>query len=343
MYDMIGEIPPSFRLALEKVAELKVPRRDRAVFTGNGSAFYSAWMGSQVVAGTGFPCEAVPSFELERYRKTSSRDLVVGVSHSGITKSTVDSVRAARGAGAFTVGVTHFEGRPIQQVCDLTAIIGNGPDQSRCHTKTYVDSAAAVAKIGLVNARLCGYETEDYERKLQSVGDQIGEVVAESDSWARGLVDRLPALNQVVFTGAGPNVVTAREAALKIKESSYLPSEGIELEEEMHGSWVNLDSSSLLVVIAPPGPSTARATDILAAARKLGVGRVAVGDSSLGADSSFVLPQTDEVLTPFLAIVPLYFVAYYLSVRLGHNPDYLRYLEPSYWEARKDIFPPGTH
>jgi glucosamine 6-phosphate synthetase-like amidotransferase/phosphosugar isomerase protein len=104
-----------------------------------------------------------------------------------------------------------------------------------------------------------------------------------------------------------------------------------------------VDASSLLVVISPPGPSTARAADLLKAARKLNVTTVAVGERGMGADYEFDLLRVDEVLTPFLAIVPLYYLAYFLSVRLGHNPDYLRYLEPAYWDARQDTFPPGTH
>jgi glutamine---fructose-6-phosphate transaminase (isomerizing) len=55
------------------------------------------------------------------------------------------------------------------------------------------------------------------------------------------------------------------------------------------------------------------------------------------------VPRTLEYLSPFLTIVPLYYMAYFLAVGRGNNPDCLRYLEPRYWGARGVIFPPGSH
>jgi glutamine---fructose-6-phosphate transaminase (isomerizing) len=343
MYDMIKEIPVSFRAALEQVSRIEVPQRSRIVFTGNGTAYYSAWMGAQVLDGLGVQHAVIQSFELENYESPSKDDVVVGVSHSGITKTTVDSLRAAKGAGAYTVGVTHFGNRPIEDACDAVVVIGNGPDKSRCHTKTFVDSAAAVAKIALAHARRLNKEADGAEKKLDALEPIIQRTIEHSESWAKKLVNQLPVPRQIVIAAGGPNVVTAKEAALKIKESSYLPAEGIELEEEMHGPWVNLGSESLLVVVAPVGKSTQRARDLLSAAGKIGATSVAVGGVTLRGDYTFYLPDVEETLSPFITIIPLYFFAYFLSVKLGHNPDYLRYLEPSYWDARSDIFPPGTH
>ena len=178
---------------------------------------------------------------------------------------------------------------------------------------------------------------------MKKIGELLRPLVQESESQAKEFVAGLPELKQVIFAGAGPNLVTAREAALKIKEACFIPSEGIELEEEGHGPWVSLDGSSLLVVIAPGTEVKPRSQDLLRAATKVGARTAVVGDAKLEADYSFVIPKSPEHLSPFLTIIPLYFVAYFLSVRLGNNPDYLRYLDPKYWEARKHVFPPGTH
>jgi glucosamine--fructose-6-phosphate aminotransferase (isomerizing) len=346
MYDMIKEIPASFAVVLEQLGQPRIPKGDRIAFTGNGTAFYSAWMGSDVLSELRIPHRVVQSFEFEHYIRPLKNELVVGVSHSGITKSTIDSLRRAKHEGATPIGLTHFAGRPIEEVCDLTLVIGDGPDMSRCHTKTYIDSAAAVALVGCSFARLLGKDPGDCERQLASVEGKLKQAVADCEDQAKQLVAGLPDLRQVVFAGAGPNLVTAREAALKVKESCYLPSEGIELEEEAHGPWVALDGSSLLVMIAPDGASLARSKNLLAAAKKVGCRTVIVSDAVEGrgeADNTFLIPRGPEYLSPFLTIIPLYFVAYFLSVRLGNNPDYLRYLDPRYWDARKHIFPPGTH
>ena len=343
MYDMIREIPSGFKLALSRATGVQLPTRSRMLFTGNGTAFFSAWTASQVLRDLGTPYEVVQGFELEHYLRPSREHLVIGISHSGITKATLDPLRKAKESGAFVVGITHFEGRPIQQACDITAVVGNGPDRSRCHTKANVVSAGAAAMLGLKGAAHLGADTSQMERKLENDGGPLEKVTMESEPWAKVVVDESFIPKQVVFAGAGPNLVTSREAALKVKESSYLPSEGIEIEEEMHGPWVALDSESVLVVIAPKEHLAYRAQALLKAARNLKTRTITIGGRGLGADREFNLPEVDEILSPYLAIVPLYFFAYFLSVKLGHNPDYLRYLEPAYWNARGDIFPPGTH
>lgn len=343
MYDMIKEIPDGLRATISQVARYELPRRERVIFTGNGSAFFSVWMGSQVLHGLDLPHEVIQSFEVVRYHKPTRTDLVIGASHSGITKATMDPLSKARELGAYVVGITHFDGSPIKQASDLPVVVGNGPDRSRCHTKTYIVSALAAALFGLKEARLHDSDTSREEKQLRDIPDQVEGVIKDSEPWARNLVDNHPPPKQVVFAGAGPNLVTAREAALKIKESSYLPSEGIELEEEMHGPWVSLDPESLLVVLAPAAHLGDRASTLLKAARKLKVATISVGERGLGADHEFGLQGTDEVMSAYLAIIPLYFYSYFMAVKLGHNPDYLRYLEPPYWDARQDIFPPGTH
>src|SRR5690348_6871032 len=67
MYDMIKVIPSSFAVVLEQLGKPRIPKGDRIMFTGNGTAFYSAWMGSQVLSEIRIPCRVVQSFELEHY------------------------------------------------------------------------------------------------------------------------------------------------------------------------------------------------------------------------------------------------------------------------------------
>jgi len=343
-YDMIRGIPAGFAATLSRMKEFNVAERPSSVVgTGNGTAFYSAWAGVQLLEGTGIPYSAIQAMELANYASLNQRSLVVGVSHSGITKNTMDALKSARERGAKTVGLTHFADRPISQVADQCVVIGDGPDKSRCHTKTYVDSAAAVASLSLKVAGLYGFDTKEREASLESLGGTMSDVVRKSESGARSFVDECFGFGKVFVAGAGPNLVTAKEVALKIKESCYLPAEGIELEELCHGSWVSMDGSTLLVVVAPTGPSVGRAADLIRAARMVGAKTLAVSDQTLGAEFELRVPEGREDLSPFFTVIPLYFVAYFLSVKLGYNPDYIRYLTPIYWAARQIVFPSGTH
>jgi glutamine---fructose-6-phosphate transaminase (isomerizing) len=143
---MIRDIPKGFKSTLEALSDFRAEPFSRGplVFTGNGTAFYSALMGSQILDLSGKDWRAEQAFELVNYERDLRRkpQVAIGVSHSGITKSTVEALSKEKSWGAKTIAVTHFPDRPISKVSDATLVIGDRPDKSRCHTKAYTNSAA---------------------------------------------------------------------------------------------------------------------------------------------------------------------------------------------------------
>lgn len=359
--DMIREIPATSRETLRRLvgpaAEAAALLADRPslVFTGCGTASYAARLAEAFAVSPSerLRSQEVDAFELSGYGPRIDRASgVIGVSHSGITKTTVDALRGARARAARTVGITHFAGRPIAEVSDMILVAGNGPDLSRCHTKCYVGGALAGALTALEWRGVAGGEPraglDALREKLAALPPLQDKVLSSADRLAQELAAAMLPRRSVGFFGAGPNLATALEAALKVRESSFLPAVGMELEDFLHGSWQPLDRESLAFVVATHGFARARTLDFLKAARTVGAYTVAVADEGDRdverlADTVFAVPPVDEILSPFLTIIPLYLYAYHSSVLRGHNPDLLRYLEPAYWQARQFIFPPGTH
>jgi glucosamine--fructose-6-phosphate aminotransferase (isomerizing) len=343
---MIKEIPEGFRATLKAVSSFRAEPTEQLVFTGNGTAWYSAWMGAQVLNLSDRDWAAIQGFELAHYASPGARKktTVVGVSHSGITKSTMDALSKEKSLGARTIGVTHFPDRPISKLCDTTLVVGNSPDKSRCHTKAYTDSAAAVFALALKYSDSEGELQEVRKTFETNLADQIEATISNTEQLAKKAASELRNVSRIFFSGAGPNLVTARESALKIKEACYLAAEGMELEEIQHGPAMSFNEETLVMVFAPSGPSVERAKDLLAASKQIGATTMVVSDlSDFRADYSFRINRTHEYLSPFLSIIPPYLFSYYLSVEQGKNPDYIHYLDPKYWGARTIIFPLGTH
>lgn len=359
-YDMIHEVPAALEATLlhtqqeargiaEETSELPT-----WTFTGAGTAYFAAVLGSQLLHLAPSPPthRVLEAFELLHYPPDpSAPSMVTAVSHSGVTKVTLDATRRAREAASFAVGISHFPKPPLRDVVDRLLVVGNGPDRSKCHTKSYLSGALATATLALERLRLDG-ELPD---PLREVAAQIAQLPAWSTEvlrkcddacagWARTHGD----WDHCYIVGGGPNRVTTQEAALKLKETSYVPAEGLEMEELGHGPWVSLGPQSLVLLLAPRGPSHPRALELARAAKHVGASVLALitaGDEALPpiVDGVIELPPVNEWLSPFLYILPLYLFAYYTSVNRGGNPDELRYLEPPYWEARQIVFPPGTH
>lgn len=360
-YDMIQEIPATFRETLRRLAapaaETGDLLADRSflVFTGCGTASYAARLAEQFASSPSDRIRSaeVDAFELSGYGPRVDRTSgVIGISHSGITKTTVDALRGAKAHGARTVGVTHFAGRPIADASDAVLVAGNGPDLSRCHTKCYVAGALASALVALEWRTAAGGEpraaVESLRESLAALPRLMETVLGTTERACEELATAQLSRHSVGIYGAGPNLPTALEAALKLRESSFLPVQGMEIEDFVHGSWQPLDQESLVFVVATEGRARTRALDLMKAAHVVGAHVVAVateGDVDVAAlaDTVLPVPHVDELLSPFLNIIPLYLYSYYSSVKRGHNPDLLRYLEPTYWRARMFIFPPGTH
>jgi glucosamine--fructose-6-phosphate aminotransferase (isomerizing) len=153
-------------------------------------------------------------------------------------------------------------------------------------------------------------------------------------------------VDRFIFVGSGPNVATALEAALKMKETSYAAAEGFGLEQFLHGPWVSLDRSQMVLLIAPKGPSYQRYFDLLSVCNRLKVPSVAITDDKHIkelASHCVWMEDISEELSPLTYIIPLQLFAYQSTLAKRINPDYIHYDDPDIWEARQIVFPPGTH
>jgi glucosamine--fructose-6-phosphate aminotransferase (isomerizing) len=188
----------------------------------------------------------------------------------------------------------------------------------------------------------------DITSELSALPETIGRVLKSVEVDCRRLAKKNCNADRYYFAGTGPNVPNTRETALKIMETCYVPAQGFETEQFLHGPWVSLNKSSLLMVFAPKGRCYNRNVELVRAAKELWapvIGLVEDNDLELSAlcDEVVRLPSLDEYTSPFVNIVPAYLFAYYTCVERGFSPDLLRYTTPEYWQARQIIFPPGTH
>jgi glucosamine--fructose-6-phosphate aminotransferase (isomerizing) len=358
---MIYEIPDTIRKTLETSGQHSqtsqiLRERNAFYYTGCGTAFFSAMLGASTLSlmkGDRFNYECVQALELSHYHfPVGSTSVTFGVSHSGITKTTLDALTSAKAQGAYCVGITHFPNSPITKVADETLVVGNGPDKSRCHTKCYLAGATALTLIGL---ELLEQRKATQSRHVQGIRKSLSElpemsmnVLSSTDQRMKELAEKLAGKRTIYFAGTGASYPNAVEAALKVMESSYVPAQGFETEQFLHGPWVSLDAESVVFVMATEQRTYARSVDLAKAATSLGSTVIPIvyeGDRKMVSVCKDVvqIPAVDEHLAPFLSIIPLYLFAYYMCLQRGNNPDYIHYLTPAYWNARQIIFPPGTH
>ena len=148
------------------------------------------------------------------------------------------------------------------------------------------------------------------------------------------IADRLVRAQNVLYLGRGYNFTVAREGALKLKEISYIHAEGYPAAEMKHGPIALIDDLMPVVFIAPKDGVHQKVVSNIEEVKARGGRVIAIvteGDGALDklADYRIEIPETLDLLTPVLSVVPLQLLAYYIAVRRGCNVDQPRNLAKS--------------
>jgi glucosamine--fructose-6-phosphate aminotransferase (isomerizing) len=140
--------------------------------------------------------------------------------------------------------------------------------------------------------------------------------------------------NNALYLGRGVNFPVALEGALKLKEISYIHAEGYPAAEMKHGPIALIDENMPVVFIAPKDGVHGKIVSNVEEVRARGGQVIAIvtdGDDTLTrlASATFTIPETLDLLTPILTVIPLQLFSYYVAVRRGCNVDQPRNLAKS--------------
>ena len=346
-YDAIQSQPARIEKVLARRAEVEraadaVAAKDRMIFAGIGTSLHAAqiaenWM-RELTAGR-LLVHFEQSFELLHHPiALGPRDAVVVITHTGTTTASVQALAAARAAGALTAAITgEASGEGIRGADFLIETCEQ--EVSFAYTNSYTAALAAIALLVLrVAARRNLLANAEGAADLARVPGLIRRALSVEPQ-VRELAQRIAPLSRIALFGSGAGWATAREAALKIKESCYIAAEGFETEEILHGPFSELDSRAALIGILSGEATDSRADQILRAAGELKMLRVAVAPPSAtraaAAEYLCVVPEIPAWLAAFVHLAPLQLLAYFIAIARGLNPDTGRQDQPAHAAASK--------
>ena len=244
--------------------------------------------------------------------------LVLGLSQSGRSSDIVQYLEAARAAGARTVAITNDARSPLAHAAHDTLLLHAGIERSVAATKTYT---AQLALLSLLVAAMAGdRKLIDEHYRLPSLVDRV--LGAED---AVRPVSLLLTGERCIVTARGYNFATAREAALKRKETAYVAAEALSSADLLHGPIAVVGPRFPVIMVAPPGPARPHLRRVARRLAAQGARIVAVSADGGLADVPHRLIPTPggitEILTPHVYVVPLQLLAYHLALARGFDPD----------------------
>jgi glucosamine--fructose-6-phosphate aminotransferase (isomerizing) len=311
---------------------------NRIVFTACGTSWHSALIGEYMMEELArIPSEVEYASEF-RYRNpiVDERTLVVGISQSGETADTLAALREAKRRGARTIGLVNVVGSTIAREVDSGIYLHAGPEIGVASTKAFTSQIAALALLTLKMGRLRTLsilQGREVVRALGRLPELVERVLAKAPE-VEQMAERMMRASNVLYLGRGYNFPVALEGALKLKEISYIHAEGYPAAEMKHGPIALIDDLMPVVFLAPKDAVYQKVVSNVEEVKARG-GRVFAvvteGDTGVArlAEHKIEVPETLDLLTPVLTVLPLQLLAYYIAVRRGCNVDQPRNLAKS--------------
>ncbi|SEC39791.1 SIS domain-containing protein [Streptomyces sp. KS_5] len=307
--------------AIHQVAREIAARSPRFVLltargTSDNAALYAKYL---LEIRLGLPCGLASMSTITAYgaRPDLTDVLVVTVSQSGGSPDLVASTQAAREAGAITLAVTNNPDSPLAGVSEYHLDIMAGPERALPATKTYTASLLALYLF------VEGLRDSD-GTAAEALPDIAEQLLARQDE-VRALAARYRFAERMVITSRGYGYPTAKEAALKLMETSYIPALSYSGADLLHGPLAMVDNVSPVIAVVPDGKGGEALRPVLDRLRGRGADLVVIGPRQQveQASAGFVLPAEDvaEELQPILEILPLQLLAYEVTIARGQDPD----------------------
>jgi glucosamine--fructose-6-phosphate aminotransferase (isomerizing) len=308
----------------------------RVYFVACGTSYHAAMLGRHWIERiAGVPAVVELASEV-RHRAPIffPDDLVVAVSQSGETVDTFFAAKAAKEAGATVLAVCNVVDSAIPRLAQGALYTRAGPEIGVASTKCFTAQMAALLLLSVYLGRRRGtLPREEAQALLQALLElpQHMHRVLDDAEYVRSLAKLLQPARDVLFLGRGLGFPVALEGALKLKEVSYAHAEGAAAGEMRHGPTALIHDGLPVVMIATQGGDHDRMLDGMAEVRGRD-GRVIAlatrGDESIleVADDVVWLPEVPEEVQPFLTVLPLQLVAYYVATLKGNDVDQPRNL-----------------
>ncbi len=313
---------------------------DQLWIIGCGTAYLAGRVGEywfEQVAG--LSCETDIASEF-RYREpvAAGRAAALFISQSGETADTLEALRLCKRKGWKTIAVVNVPESSIAREADAVLPTLAGPEIGVASTKAFVAQLSALAAVSVAAALARKKIDRDEERRLAHLLMETPRLIREAlkvESTIAAAAEEASHARSILYIGRGTAYPIALEAALKLKEISYIHAEGYASGELKHGPIALIDEVTPVFAIAPHDhlfeKTISNVQEI--AARK---GRVTLFSDALGIEEAgdvarhtIEAPKADPFVAPIVYSPLIHLLAYHVAVAKGTDVDQPRNLAKS--------------
>lgn len=323
---VIERIAHEFGDQIEKLSR-KIKKAKGTFFIGAGTAYHASLAGTYLFSKIAKKhVNTASASEFNYLEDFLTRDsLIIALSQSGETIDVIEPLQRAQNKGASIVAITNALGSTIYRMGDFRLLLGAGPEKAVASTKAYI------AKISVLTMLVYALTKENKVGKkvLLDAAAEVRRLLKPTQiEQIKKLASVLYKSEHIYTIGRGVSFATALETALKIKEVSYIHTEGLAGGELKHGTIALIEKGTPCIVFAPKDDTysaiISNATEIKAR------GGLVIGVSSENASIFDYWIEVKETDSPLITqVIPLQMLSYFLAVKRGFDPDKPRNLAKS--------------
>jgi len=322
-----------------KLTKKDLENIDRIYIVACGTAYHAGLVGKTAIEKFAKVPVLVDVASEFRYRDPfiDDRTLFIAVSQSGETLDTLAALREAKRKGARILSVVNVVGSSVARESHDVFYTWAGPEIAVASTKAYTTQLVALYMIalhmGITKGTLSKEEYDTLIAELKNMPEKVQNIL-DNFTDIQKLADEQFNNEHVFFMGRGIDVEVALEGSLKLKEISYINSFAIAAGELKHGTIALIEEGTLVVALATQDRLYDKMLSNIKEVKARGAYVVAIAkegnkEVEKSADKVIYIPDTMDVLTPILSVIPLQLFAYYVSVARGNDVDKPRNLAKS--------------
>lgn len=311
--------------------DIFIPDRSKISITACGTSFHAGAIGKiwfEMLAKKDSDLEYASEF---RYKEKDLKDtLVIGISQSGETADTLEAIRMAKERGAKIIGLVNILGSSLSRESDIVIHTNAGPEIGVAATKTFTAQLVALLLLAM---KMGGFKKNDrIIDEMRILPKKIENIL--KDSKIQDVSEQVSNFKNALYLGRWISYPVAEEGALKLKEISYIHAEAYPSGEMKHGPIALISPEMLSVFVMPYDRVFKKAfsnlQEVLSRKGKVIAITTEGYENELPKDVIKIsVPQTSEIISPFVSIIPLQLLAYHTAVYLGHDVDQPRNLAKS--------------
>jgi glucosamine--fructose-6-phosphate aminotransferase (isomerizing) len=311
------------RKVLEKIIE-EIRKAKGIFFVGCGSSYNACLAASYIFSKiAGMHVNVVLASEFENYEHfLTDETLVFAVSQSGETYDVLEAIRVAKGKGSRVIGIVNRVGSSLARESDHFLKLNVGPEICVVATKTYNAQFILLSMLAYAIAD----KYDEFISKVKSLYLDVYNLTSRAmREHLQNLAKMLYQKQHIYLIGRGLGYATALEAALKIREVSYIHAEAFAAGELKHGHLALIEKETPVIVFVTDKKVLSNASE----AKTRGAFLIGVSSQRHEIFDYWIKVPESGDFSPIVHSIPMQLLAYELAVLKGLDPDKPRNLAKS--------------